>query len=222
MTEILQRLIGRTLTNQQLVLLVTALYSMITPGRNAQLTVADTLLTNSALAEGVSSPSLPTAPPNYPLAATTALLRRTFVDRLKARGGGPLLPEDVPVIASGADRHIRQAGRDRVLQSVSADDRVAGWARMGTGAENCAFCDLLISRGPVYRSLDTASFSSHDNCDCIAVPVFRGKTWAGKAQADDLYDQWQSVTRGYSGVDAINAWRRYRSSPQSTATPVAA
>lgn len=210
------------MTNQQLVLLVTALYQLIVPARNAQLTVADTLLTNSAIAEGVGDPTLPTTDPSYPLAATTALLKRTFIDRLRARGGGPLIPDDVSVIASGADRHIRQAGRDRVLQSVSADDRVQGWARMGTGAENCAFCDLLISRGPVYRSLDTASFSSHDNCDCIAVPVFNGKVWAGKAQADELYAQWQSATQGYSGVDAINAWRRFRNSPQTPATTVAA
>lgn len=222
MTELLTRLIGQTLSNQQLVLLVTAIYQLIDPGRAAQLNVADTLVTASAAAVGVSDPVVPSAPLAYPLAATTAMVKRTFVDRLKARGGGPVIPIDVPAMTNGARRHIQQAGRDRVLQSVNADDRVQGWARMGTGLENCPFCDMLISRGPVYRSLETASFSSHDNCDCIAVPVFDRKDWAGKAHADALYSEWQEVTKGYSGTDALNAWRRHRSNPQTTATSVAA
>lgn len=193
-------------------LLVTALYGIISPARSGQLDIADTLVTNSALAVGVPEPRLPTASPAYPLQATTALVKRTFVDRLRARGGGPVIPEDVSVIQAAADRHMRQAGRDRVLQSVDSDNRVQGWARMGTGLENCAFCDLLISRGPVYRSLDSASFTSHDGCDCIAVPIFNKGSWAGKSHADALYEQWKTVTKGYSGVDAINAWRRHRES----------
>jgi hypothetical protein len=221
LTEILQRLVGRTLTNQQLVALVAAVYSLVTPARTAQLGVADTLVTASAAASGVSDPALPSAPPAYPLAASTALIKRTFVDPLRARGGGPVIPIDLDRIVSGADRHIRQAGRDRVLQAVGADSRVPGWARMGTGLENCAFCDLLISRGAVYRSLETASFTSHDNCDCIAVPVFDRDDWAGKAHSDALYAQYKRVTKGYSGQDAINAWRRHRESLQTPAAPAA-
>ena len=221
LAEILKRLIGTPMTNKQLLLLVAAMYSLIVPGRQAQLGVADTLAKASAEAVGIKDLTIPTTDPLYPMAATTALVKRTIVDRLRAGKRSILIPQDADMTAAAANRHIRQAGRDRILQSVGSDDRVQGWARMGTGLEKCAFCDLLISRGPVYRSLETASFTSHDNCDCIAVPVLNKRDWAGKDHADELYKQWQSVTEGYSGADAINAWRRHRES-LTPATQVAA
>lgn len=85
-----------------------------------------------------------------------------------------------------------------------------GWARVLTGKDNCAFCIVLASRGPVYSSRHHASSTSskrwdkegrqwansyHDNCDCLVVPVYDSENWAGKAQSDKLYKIYEEVTR---------------------------
>lgn len=87
---------------------------------------------------------------------------------------------------------------------------VKGWARVATGRETCAWCLMLISRGPVYRSagnagvllddetvIDAWNESGHDlgafqaavddsmdewhaGCDCIVVPVFSTSNWVGR------------------------------------------
>lgn len=93
--------------------------------------------------------------------------------------------------------------------------RPVAWARMLTGADDCAFCVMLASRGPVYGSRQRALFANgnplekyHDNCDCIAVPVYTSKSWPGKAEAEALMDLWVSATKGFTQGDAINALRR--------------
>jgi len=46
------------------------------------------------------------------------------------------------------------------------------------------------------------------NCRCVAAPVF-SKEDAQALLDNGLYQEWKRVTRGYSGKDALNAWRRY-------------
>lgn len=98
-----------------------------------------------------------------------------------------------------------------------ADDprRPVAWARVLTGAEDCAFCVMLASRGAVYKSKATAERTEdnpfqkyHDNCDCVAVPVYTSKAWPGKDEAESLYKLWLSATDGFKQRDAINALRR--------------
>lgn len=100
-------------------------------------------------------------------------------------------------------------------ERVEPGRRPVAWARMLTGAEDCAFCVMLASRGPVYGSRARALFAGdnpferyHNNCDCIAVPVYTSKDWVGKAEAARLYDFWLEVTDGFTQGDAINALRR--------------
>ncbi len=102
--------------------------------------------------------------------------------------------------------------------------RAIAWARQLTGSDNCAFCVMLASRGPVYSSASAAGRipaslkwadakgyvnSYHDYCDCIAVPVYRNRKWEGRAEATRLYKVWQEATKGYHGNDAMNALRRH-------------
>lgn len=107
-----------------------------------------------------------------------------------------------------------------------------GWARVLTGNENCPFCIMLASRGPVYSSAHHAGKRSaqdwagqvrewansyHDHCDCIVVPVYDSKNWAGKKQADALYKVYEQVTRGDTaggktiseGNDKLKSWSKY-------------
>src|SRR5690606_36307470 len=95
--------------------------------------------------------------------------------------------------------------RDRpALEAVPHSGRVR-WARVATGRETCAFCLILVSRGPVYQSAKSAGLNTsnenamrllqrgdetainavmtrwHEGCDCRVVPVSDYNRWAGRA-----------------------------------------
>lgn len=113
--------------------------------------------------------------------------------------------KDSPVVPDKQTTKPRDRAKDRT--------RPVAWARGLTGAENCAFCVMLASRGAVYKTAETASRSwegtkYHRHCDCVAIPVFTSKDWPGKEQADAAYAFWLDSTRGYSQQGAINAFRR--------------
>lgn len=78
----------------------------------------------------------------------------------------------IALLEGGTQRRVVNFGRFTIMESSVSDPRADGWQRLGQGA-NCAFCDMLISRGSVY-SESSADFGSHDHCNCVAVPAFRG------------------------------------------------
>lgn len=111
----------------------------------------------------------------------------------------------VATTAAAIVRHTEQAGREGMIASVQAADPVNGrWARVARGGTTCAFCLLLVSRGPVYTR-DTAVFESHPKCDCYAVPVI-GRNWHGREQYLAAQDLYASSTKGEG--DKLNAFRR--------------
>jgi len=75
----------------------------------------------------------------------------------------------VELVAGGLQRRIANFARETVIETTRQDPRALGWMRIGS--PECAFCAMLISRGAVY-SERSATFASHDNCDCQAVPAF--------------------------------------------------
>lgn len=113
--------------------------------------------------------------------------------------------------AKAAQRHVINGGRGTVLSSVRRDDRSVGWARL-TDGQPCAFCALLASRGPAYKSEATSKFKSHDGCGCTAVPVFDfNAPWPGRAEEfRRAYDE--SISGKFPGGDgnnqAVRAWRK--------------
>lgn len=106
-------------------------------------------------------------------------------------------------------RHAVQAGRDAVRDTADRSDNL-GWARVLSGAENCAWCVMLASRGPVYKSEDSAraATTSHDFCDCVFVLAPRRGRWEGQDRYELAEDLWGEATRGFYGNDALNALRR--------------
>lgn len=84
-------------------------------------------------------------------------------------------------LAASASRHVKSASRDLVTDTARLNR--AGWARQLTGAESCAFCAMLVSRGPMY-SKETVNFQTHNHCDCTATLVRNaGDDYPGKEQA---------------------------------------
>ncbi len=108
-------------------------------------------------------------------------------------------------------RHADAAGREAVVDTAERGGVGVGWARVLSGAENCARCVMLASRGPVYKSRESAGGGGrgfHDHCDCRAVLVRNGHDWEGR-EAFELYeDLWSEATKGYSGHAAELALRR--------------
>jgi hypothetical protein len=127
----------------------------------------------------------------------------------KASRGKPLQTardESFTQAAGAATRHVLTGGR-RSLLTLLVDDPVAlGWIRV-TDGDPCAFCAILASRGPVYRSRETAGFLAHDHCACTPEPVYsRDTLWPGRAK--EFRGLWRTSTEGLSGKDARNAFRR--------------
>lgn len=106
-----------------------------------------------------------------------------------------------------------EGGRSVMNRSVEADEQATGWSRV-TDADPCAWCAMLASRGPVYKSAKTAGDPRqggnryHDHCACQAWPAFTlDEPFIGLA--DQLYSDWRRVTSGTGGANAVNAFRRW-------------
>lgn len=117
--------------------------------------------------------------------------------------------------ASAAERVVLNGARGEMWRGMDRDKRALGWARQSRTGTPCGFCAMLISRGAVYRSEDSAAFSEgdlyHDNCKCFAVPV-----WTNDQYADSMFDMnrtysewWPVVTQGTSGKFAQALWRKF-------------
>lgn len=110
------------------------------------------------------------------LATPAALPGTARFEALARWGVDPLFrPEPdsaaaLTLIQGGLQRTIADAHRLTIVESSLADPAATGWRRIGQG-HNCGFCNLLISRGAVYRE-KSVTFKSHDHCNCIAGPEF--------------------------------------------------
>lgn len=119
-----------------------------------------------------------------------------------------------------------KAGRDTQERAINRDGKVKAVARQ-TGPNPCAFCAMLASRGFVYKSEASATSKTtlyekkngrlgftldkyHDNCGCTAITRWVASKKSDLPELNQFFDaQWPIVTKGYKGVDALNAWRRW-------------
>lgn len=73
-------------------------------------------------------------------------------------------------LVSVAAKEVENAGRRTQLWAVDDDPKAHGWARVAGGGESCAFCTMLISRGPVYEKAANAGLRADD---VLAVELWR-------------------------------------------------
>lgn len=79
------------------------------------------------------------------------------------------------LIEGGFQRRVANGARDAIIDNTTRDPRARGYQRYArVSTTGCGFCQMLASRGAVYRSESSASFGAHDNCKCVAVPSFDG------------------------------------------------
>lgn len=154
---------------------------------------------------------------------------------------------DITQAALRVAKEVENGGRRTLLYAVGSDPKRPRWARVATGAETCGFCLMLVSRGPVYYSAESAGASVddetaldildddgqaaltelmtrwHPGCDCKIVPVFNTKkNWPGKEDAEAAYKLWKKVTKGETGRGMLNAFRRAIESGQVDPADMAA
>ena len=105
-------------------------------------------------------------------------------------------------------RHILNGGRETALQTMEADRYALGWARV-TDGNPCYWCAMLASRGPVYKTRETAGANArwHDHCGCTVELVYSDAyQWPGRAE--EFEQLWYEVTGPYTGQDKVRAFRR--------------
>ena len=84
-------------------------------------------------------------------------------------------------------RYVMNAARGLIYDVTKHDSASIGWVRYSTTGHPCGWCAMLISRGVVYKSASTALSHDeyHDNCRCIAIPVFSMQQF----DSSPLFDQ---------------------------------
>lgn len=116
-------------------------------------------------------------------------------------------------IGSGTvDAAAMDGGREVVNRAIRQDRLIKAVAR-GTSSDPCHFCAMLASRGFVYKSEKTAGVGEeiekfHINCHCF--PIVRFTRESELPELNRYFqEKWREVTAGYSGQDAVKAWRRW-------------
>lgn len=137
-------------------------------------------------------------------------------------------PDDaLGTMALRAVREVENGGRKQIIHAVEdepATHILRGWTRVATGRETCAWCLMLISRGPTYVLPETAGLDLdddtvlakyrdapdlqtffddiegnmtqwHDGCDCKVVPVFKSEAWPGEQEAKKALELWNDATK---------------------------
>lgn len=150
----------------------------------------------------------------------TAGIRRRFrafvpevgdlgTDELVRWGISPLYQADpdpltaTQKLSGGLQRRIANQARQTITLSSIADPDAEGWQRKTTGT-SCGFCQLLASRGAVYRE-SSVGFASHDDCDCYAIPAFAGQARPVKPytpSARNVTDRDRARLRAYLNSNA--------------------
>lgn len=131
--------------------------------------------------------------------------------------------------AAAAQRITMNAARGLVYNLADTDKRVIAWARYSRTGTPCGWCAMLISRGAVYKTRKSAGDQDkyHDNCRCIAIPIFfpeqmDSDLFALNRQYKAL---WDSRIKGkYGGDLALTKWRRIirDQHKEATSAPAAA
>ena len=84
-----------------------------------------------------------------------------------------------------AEKEIENANRRTILRAVDNDPKVIGWARVQGGEDSCAFCLMLISRGPVYNNPSKAGLQTDK---VTAVELWKRIESGNDAEAEAAYD----------------------------------
>jgi hypothetical protein len=162
-------------------------------------------------AAGFPTPILAGALPAAQVATSLKVMGPYTAKALISEGDRDIIAKLLMSLVGSGSRLALAGGRNTLLQSGEADRQLLGFSRQCHSKRPCAFCRMLRSRGPVYRSERSATFAKsgeryHDHCRCQAEPVYGEEAaWVPGAREDR--DLWDLSTVGLSGNDALKAFR---------------
>jgi hypothetical protein len=109
-------------------------------------------------------------------------------------------------VAGAAARQTLNGGRQTIIDMAKHEPYYHGWIRVSDG-KPCSFCAMLLSRGPVYWSQDTAGEGEHwhDSCACSVRPFASGDPWP---EANQRYRDLWNQTKHDKSTDPAIAFRR--------------
>lgn len=154
-------------------------------------------------AEGISAAG-PVVTPSFDAALTSQILLVAGPLRVKALvGSGMSGPDALARAKSGyagmLRRQVLMGGRETIDLTTEQDQQATGWRRVSDG-DPCAFCAMLCSRGPVYRSAKAAGdpvagggLHYHSHCGCHAEIVYG--SWKPNEREQGFIDQYQRAAR---------------------------
>lgn len=125
---------------------------------------------------------------------------RAFVQKLV--GGKP--PQTFIDLCAERLRYEAKRAAGTCIQSNALRDELRPrYARVPNGGETCDFCIMLASRGPVYRSAESAGMLDHwhANCRCSVVPMWNTRYVGPSRRA--------SMTMTIEGYDPDTLYERY-------------
>ncbi|QWY81827.1 MuF-like minor capsid protein [Microbacterium phage Honk] len=109
---------------------------------------------------------------------------------LAAKGASTAATMEVAkrAMLASAKRQVLNAGREHII-ALTKTSGYGRWARVSDGSP-CAFCRMLVSRGPVYTA-SSVHFRAHDGCGCSARPVRKDESgWSEQAlEARELFQR---------------------------------
>lgn len=90
---------------------------------------------------------------------------------------------------------VLQPSRDTLVRAAGGDPGRPRWARVPSGAETCAFCLVMASRGFVYRTAESAGDRNrwHGKCDCQIVPDWSDDPRLEGYDPDALYAKYEEA-----------------------------
>lgn len=154
-------------------------------------------------------------------AVDLAAAKDALADRLEAaRARGGPRESDAAYAAGVAQQATVGGARTMVEASGSADKGLRGWVRVSGSGRPCAFCAMLLSRGAVYKSKQTATTAKkpradgttgyHPNCKCYSLPVFANTDLKSSKFAlnRELHDVWHGEFSG-KGLKGREGWRSF-------------
>lgn len=135
-------------------------------------------------------------------AVTAAVCSADDVDRAARYQAKKLAEGDKAGFARRCGEFVRNDAlkslNETIVANVGRDsDRGARFARVMTGAENCAFCLMLAGRGAVYHTRETAGEFRrfHRGCDCKVVPSFSDDPMETLVEGRDPKDAYRIYSR---------------------------